>query len=120
MVENQDPLMMCDVSHSSVVSQNKNENMKTNYAVVDFQGFKDNFDRFVVKEFAMITKNMKFHDIITSPTNVTLDEEHLKQAKWLTENYHGLGWESGYIGLKELRNTLQPILNGKVIYVKGN
>lgn len=99
--------------------QSEKENMKKDYAFIDLQGFKDNFNRFIIKEFAIITKNLKFHDIIKSPKNVTLDIEHRKQAKWLTEEYHGIDWESGYISLKELRNTLQPILHGKVIYVKG-
>lgn len=107
-------------SQPSNENNKKKQNMKTNYAFVDFQGFKDNFNRFIVKEFAMKTKNIKFHDIIKSPSNVTLNEKYRKQANWLTENFHGIDWDSGYISLKELRNTLQPILNDKVIYIKGN
>lgn len=94
--------------------------MKTDYAFIDLQGFKDNFNRFIVKEFVVLTKNLKFHDIIKSPKNVTLDEEHQQQAKWLIEEYHGIYWESGYIHFTELRNTIQPILHNKIIYVKGH
>lgn len=93
--------------------------METSYAFVDFQGFKDNSNRFVVKEFALLTKNIKLHDIIKSPVFVTLDEKHQKQAKWLTENYHGLDWRSENISLTELRNKIQPILKKKIIYLKG-
>lgn len=90
------------------------------WVFVDFQGFKDNFNRFIVKEFATATKNSKFHDLIKSPHSITiLDEEHQKQAKWLTENYHGLNWNSGNICLSELRNTVQPIFMNKIVYVKG-
>lgn len=92
--------------------------MEDSYAFIDFQGFKDNSNRFIVKEFALITKNLKFHDIIKSP-NITLDEKHERQAKWLTENYHGLKWTCGHISLFELRNTIQPILQNKTVYLKG-
>lgn len=77
--------------------------METNYAFIDFQGFKDNLNRFIVKEFALLTKNLKFHDIIKSPA-IILDEKHEKQAKWLTKNYHGLEWRCGHISLSELLN----------------
>lgn len=93
--------------------------MKTNQAFVDFQGFKDNSNRFIVKEFALITKNIKFHDIIKSPAAITLDEGHQKQAKWLRENYHGIDWDSGNICLTELRKTIHPLLTNKVVYLKG-
>lgn len=71
---------MISVSNKNI---RKKQNLKTNYAFVDFQGFKDNFNRFIVKEFAMKTKNIKFHDIIKSPINVTLNEKYRKQTKWL-------------------------------------
>lgn len=95
---------------------------KSDWAFVDFQGFKSNSNRFIVKEFAMKTKNIKFHDIVKSPkANVTaiLDEDHQRQAKWLTENYHGLDWNSGFINLNELRSIIKPILMKKIIYIKG-
>ena len=92
--------------------------MESNYAFVDFQGFKDNSNRFILKEFALITKNIKFHDIIKSPA-ITLDERHQKQTKWLTENYHGIDWNSGNINLSELRRTIRPLLNNKIVYLKG-
>lgn len=93
--------------------------MDDNYAFIDFQGFKSNSNYFIIKEFALITKNKKFHDIIKSPANITLDEQHQKQTKWLTENYHGLNWNSGNISLTKLRNTIQPVLWKKIVYLKG-
>lgn len=92
--------------------------MESNYAIVDFQGFKDNSNRFIVKEFALITKNLKFHDIIKSPA-IILDEKHERQAEWLTKNYHGLDRSIGHISLTELHNTIHPILMNKTVYVKG-
>lgn len=93
--------------------------MEDRCAFIDFQGFKDNSNRFIVKEFALITKNIIFHDIIKSP-DITLDESHEKQAKWLTENYHGLDWTCGEISFTKLRNTIQPILQNKTVYLKGS
>lgn len=92
--------------------------MENNYAFIDFQGFKDNLNRFIIKEFALITKNLKFHDVIKSPA-IILDEKHERQAKWLMENYHGLKWCCGNISLSELRNAIQPILINKTVYLKG-
>lgn len=92
-----------------------------NYAFVDLQGFKSNTNRFVVKEIAILTRNITFHDIIksTPSTFSELDTEHKKQAKWLTYNFHGLKWDWGFITLQDLRQKFIPILNGKVAYVKG-
>lgn len=67
------------------MNENNNASVKSDYIFVDFQGFKDNFNRFVVKEFAAITKNIVLHYIVKSPKNIILDEEHRKQAEWLRE-----------------------------------
>lgn len=95
--------------------------MNANYAFVDLQGFISNTERFVLKEIAILTRNITFHDIIKStPTTFSeLDKEHKKQVKWLTYNFHGLKWDRGYITLQELRKKAVSILNGKVAYVKG-
>lgn len=94
--------------------------MAFNYAFVDFQGFKNNSNGFIVKEIALVTRNLQLHDIIKSPYALcTLDEDHRKQVNWLTKNYHGLGWNDGYITLNELRKTILPILRQKTVFVKG-
>lgn len=92
--------------------------MNSNYAFVDFQGFKDNSNRFIVKEIVVITKNIIFSEIIKSP-KIGLNGKQWKQAKWLTEYYHGLDWHSGYICLIEMCDTIEPILSKKNIYLKG-
>lgn len=92
--------------------------MEKNYAFIDFQGFKDNSNSFIVKELALSTKNIKFHDTIKSPA-IILDKKHEREARWLTKNYHGLEWHCGQISLTELRKTIQPILQNKTVYVKG-
>lgn len=89
-----------------------------NYAFVDVQGFKDNFNRFILKEFVFITRNITFHDFVFAP-KIWLDESHQKQANWLTENYHGLNWNDGFSSFSEFYKTIKPLLAQKVIYLKG-
>lgn len=92
------------------------------WAIVDIQGFKDNKNRFIVKEFYLETKNLKFHDIIKSPVGrleSILNKKRRNEVKWLTQHYHGIKWDDGYITLKELRNTISFHLNNVKIYVKG-
>lgn len=93
--------------------------MEDRYAFVDVQGFKNNSNQFIVKECAIITKNIIFHDIIKSP-NIILDKSHQRQAKWLTEKYHGLEWTCGQISFSKLRKTVQQILKNKTVYLKGS
>lgn len=89
------------------------------FAIVDLQGFIHNED-YVVKEICILTKNLKFHEIVKSPSSFTnLTSKYKQQVKWLENNYHGLRWSQGYITVEELRKTITPILNGKSIFLKG-
>lgn len=92
------------------------------WMLLDVQGFKDNNNRFIVKEIYVETKNLQFHDIIKSPAIIekSLDKKHRRESNWLTKNYHGISWRDGYITINELRRTLYPIFNDNMhIYVKG-
>lgn len=90
------------------------------YAIVDLQGFKDNSNNFIIKEFSFATKNIKFSDIIQS--TCAFDELSIpkqKSANWLTDNFHGITWYDGDIDVNELRDTIKPILSTKIVFVKG-
>lgn len=93
------------------------------WMLFDVQGFKDNNNRFIVKEIYVETKNLQFHDIIKSPAIIekSLDKKHRRESNWLIKNYHGISWKDGYITLNELRRTLYPIFNDNNmhVYVKG-
>lgn len=91
------------------------------WAIVDIQGFKDNNNRFIVKEFYLETKNLTFHDIIKSPIGLKqkLNKQRKFQNNWLTQHFHGIDWNAGYITLNELRNTISHYLHNFNIYVKG-
>lgn len=89
------------------------------FAIVDLQGFIYNGD-FVVKEICILTKNLKFHEIVKSPFPFTnLTSKCKQEVKWLENNYHGLRWNHGYITQNELQKTIAPILKNKIIIVKG-
>lgn len=91
------------------------------FAIVDIQGFKDNDNNFIVKEFALFTKNIQFHDIIKSSSCAfdTLNFSSKQSVEWLKHFHHGLDWDDGYITVDELRQTIEPILKNKLVYVKG-
>lgn len=90
------------------------------YIFVDIQGFKTVHNEFVVKEIFVLSKNLKFHEIIKSPIPYDcLSLETKKQADWLKRNYHGLAWNDGYITQSELDKIISPVLTGKIVFVKG-
>lgn len=89
------------------------------FAFVDLQGFNSN-ENFVVKEICILTKNLKFHEIVKSPHSFSnLTSKYKRQVKWLENKYHGLRWSQGYITQEELQKTIAPILKNKIIFVKG-
>lgn len=91
------------------------------FAIVDLQGFRKPSGVFIVKEFAIITKNIKFNDFIQAPYNFqSLSLGAQKTTSWITKQHHGIDWDKGYINMNELRRTIGPILREKTIYVKGN
>lgn len=94
--------------------------MERRVAFVDMQGFKDNSNRFVLKEIAVVTSNASFHDVIKSPFAFRhLNKKRTREAKWLTKNHHGIHWNAGTMSMTQLRTIIRPMLHRKVIYVKG-
>lgn len=93
---------------------------KMECAFVDVQGFLYDKHTFCVKEICILTKNIRFHEFVKPPFAFSeLSNHYKKQVEWLEENYHGLNWNVGYITLQELKNTIRPIVNGKILFLKG-
>lgn len=91
------------------------------FAFIDLQGFKHKNNEFVVKEICILTKNIKFHEIIKPPYQYNcLTEKYKREARWLTNTYHGIYWQDGCITQHELKKLIQPIINEKILLVKGN
>lgn len=94
---------------------------KMERAFVDVQGFKNNSNKFILKEIAVLTNNSSFHDVIRSPFSIEhLNAKQKKQTKWLTNNYHGIDWNDGTLSMTKLRKIIEPMLHQKVIFVNGS
>lgn len=89
---------------------------------VDFQGFKNGSNEFIVKEFAVATSDGTIiqHWTVRSPCPyAVLDVKTKKQCTWTTNHYHGIRWQDGDVTIQALHRQLFPILNSSVVYVKG-
>lgn len=84
---------------------------------VDVQGFKDHENNFIVKEFAMVPEiynhdydddgYLSIHYIISPPYSLQkLPQKNINNINWITQNYHGLNWNSGTIKLYELKKII--------------
>ena len=68
--------------------------------IIDFQGFKDERNRYVIKEIAIISMsiNQIVHCIVKPPYNLdTIVWDKQRRIRWLTRYFHGLHWEDGYL-----------------------
>nr|AGQ20231.1 AsIV-cont00128-ORF1 [Apophua simplicipes ichnovirus] len=96
------------------------------YCVVDVQGFKQSDGKFVLKEFAMVTIDMKIvkhlEFVVKPPYPFKyLLKEHRSMNSSLTRNVHGISWDSGTISYEESRPYIRKLLkNARTIYVRGS
>ena len=64
--------------------------------VVEFHGFKDNNNKFILKEFVVLSKSFNTQIIFKSPYSHTLlNNKSLKALHWLRCHFHKIGWEDG-------------------------
>src|SRR6266576_2523087 len=91
--------------------------------IIDFQGFKDLQNRFIMKELAIISCNMNkiVHCIIKPPYPFkVLFSERKKQIMRLKNNYHGLDWEDGFITKKAAMALFrETVKDGENLLIKG-
>jgi hypothetical protein len=88
------------------------------FAVVEFQAFKDNDNKFIIKELAVVGDSIKCQILFKPPYSITqLDDKMRRTARWLTR-HHGIRWDDGCIAYNEsLITTLCAPF--KTIYTKG-
>lgn len=92
---------------------------------MDLQGFKQSGEIFVLKEFAVISVNERYHrhwEFIVKPPypfeNLLTKEKIINS--WLTRNVHGIPWDCGTIPYDEAKIYVRRILIGaRRIYVMG-
>jgi hypothetical protein len=88
-------------------------------AVVEFHGFKDNDNRFIVKELAIVGRNFQSQIVFKSPFSFYyLNSKMRRTARWLTRNFHHIKWDDTGVPYDEqiIRDLCKTF---KVIYTKG-
>lgn len=89
--------------------------------VLDFQGFKDGENEFIIKELAGFDGCKLFHFIFEPPyafTNLTRKAQ--SSANWLIRNHHKLNWELGFVPYQKILEILTTITSSyDRIYMKG-
>lgn len=97
---------------------------KMNAILVDFQGFKDNQNAFIIKELAfcdLVSENKWKHFTFRPPyPKSELFYKVIRANEWCTRNLHGFKWEDGRVPYAELTNVLQTTTsNFKHVITKG-
>lgn len=88
--------------------------------VVEFHGFRDENNKWIIKELAVVGLFFHFNVIFKSPYSkdcITCRKTR-QSISWLEHNYHGIRWEDGFVPFKNstVRELLKPF---DVIYTKG-
>jgi len=91
--------------------------------IVDFQAFKDEYNRYILKEMAIISvhTNEVAHCLIKPPHVLSkLSSNSRASVKYLQRNHHGIFWEDGYTSYTEAIRLLKDITeNAEKILIKG-
>lgn len=96
-----------------------------NVVVVDFQGFKDEDNNFIIKELAVGSVNNKKNNchsrfLFKPPYDLHELPRRTQLANlWLTRNFHGLEWYEGNIEYDRLTIILQTETLNATIVCKG-
>lgn len=88
-------------------------------AVAELQGFKDNRNRFIVKELAIVAHCINVNIVFKSPYHKNnLHSAVRKSNDWCERNYHKILWEEGGIdfSFRLVRTLLKPF---STVYTKG-
>lgn len=89
--------------------------------VLDVQGFKRENNKFMAKELAAYDGERICHFVFKAPfpfDMLSLDLQ--KQARWLTDNHHGIQWNSGSIPFHLFNKIIEELsFPADRVYVKG-
>src|SRR5436190_12887968 len=71
-------------------------------AVIEFHGFKDNYNTFIIKELAIVSKHIQCQLIFKSPfSKHLLNNKMARTCRWLTRHYHHIDWDEGDLPFNE-------------------
>lgn len=115
---------MSDRAKLVEIKMNTIENRETtcvDFVFIDMQGFKVFGNGFMLKEFCLIDCNdNRYHAIVKSTYKFKkLTSFYQRQAKWLTEHFHGLTYDCGDISISEVIKQVFPKIKDKKVVVKG-
>lgn len=88
-------------------------------AVVEFQSFKDNNNRFIIKELAIVGEFYRTQIVFSPPYGQDrLNDKMQRTARWLSRHFHNIKWDAPGVPYNEkiLKNLLKPF---EVIHTKG-
>lgn len=90
--------------------------------VLDMQGFKDEYNKYIPKELATYDGNRISHHVFKKPFSLSLlSPESHKKAIWLMKNHHCINWNDGYTPLHHFSAIIKEITsNADFVYVKGS
>ena len=86
---------------------------------MEFHGFKDNNNRFIVKELAVVGKNFQSQIVFRSPYSFyNLNAKMRRTARWLSRHFHRIKWDDDGVKYNEriIRDLCKPF---RVIYTNG-
>lgn len=90
------------------------------YCIVEFHGFRDENNGWIIKELAIVGHFFTYHTIYKSPYSKDriTSRKTRNSIAWLEYNYHGIRWEDGIIPFEfsTLKRLMQPF---GVVYTKG-
>lgn len=90
--------------------------------ILDFQGFKNENNEFVVKELAIVSTNGLIYELqlFLPPCDLNqLPQNVQKQVHWLETHLHGLYWAAGFKEYSQLKDVFKNIDISGTVYVKG-
>lgn len=88
-------------------------------AIVEFHGFKDNDNTFIVKELAIVGKSYRTQIVFKPPYDFNFLNNKMKRtARWLSRHFHHIKWEEGDIVYSEelIQYLCKPFA---VLHTKG-
>lgn len=98
-------------------------NMNRTSYILDFQGFKDENNKFILKEVAVMDiKNLKLlHWFVRQPYPLSkLSPAAQRQARFNSRFYHGIPFNYGNAPFYYIKKKLIKVLSHNTVYVKGS
>ena len=89
-------------SNYNTISNNKE-------CVIEFQAFRDNKDRYIVKELVILDTDTGISNyfLFKPPFNLnSCNAKSLRTNKWLTKYFHHITWDEGFTDYKEFDNIM--------------